>query len=375
MAINVNNLSVEIFSPELQQIAPLERRTGLRWTDKFAGCGEFELWCPITEINSQLLQKDNIIWIGGDEAGIIEYIEKSRDEQSNFSFHVKGRFLDSILETRCVSPQYSKTNAAAVTHLYNLVQNYCVAPADNSRKIPYLTAEQPADTGTKISYQQTGNDILTELKNLAEANTVGYKTVFDPKNKQFIFRALTPKNRTWNQTTNDPVVFDSASDDILDSDYTVNWANGRNVAYVAGEGEGSARKLLVVTNEGTMPTGSDRKELWVDARDLQSKRDDGSSLTTAQYEEMLRQRGLQKLSEYQYIESFSSTIKTFGFEQNVLGTDFFLGDFVTVVDRELMVTMDTQVTEIEQTWDEKGYRLDITFGKPQPTLLDVMKRI
>lgn len=375
MAVNVNNLAVEVFSPQLQQIAPLERRTGLRWTDKYTSCGDFEIWCPITERNSELLQKDNIIWIGGDSAGIIEYIEKDRDEQSNFSFHVKGRFLDSILEGRVVIPQYSGGSKTACQHMLSLLDKYCINPTDEARKIPYLVADTDVEDGTKISYQQTGGSILSELEALSNANTVGFSVDFDPYNKQLIFKAKTPANRTWNQSENDPVVFDSASDDILDSNYTVNWSNGRNVAYVAGEGEGSARKIVLVTNQEVIPLEANRKELWVDARDLQSQRDNGTTMTAAQYEELLHQRGLQRLAEYQYIESFSSTIKTFGFEQNVLGKDFFLGDFVTVIDRELGVTMDTQITEVEQTWDEKGYRLDITFGAPQPTLLDVVKRM
>lgn len=375
MPINVNNLSVEIFTPDIEPIAQLERRTAIRWTDKFFSCGDFEIWCPITELNSSLLQKDNLVWLGGDTAGIIEYVEKTREEGSAFSYHVKGRFLDSFFDGRCIYPQYSGTSKTACQHISDIIYKYCINPEDTNRKMSKIISAEVPNGGDNISYQQTGEDILSEIEKLAEANSVGFSLNFDPKNKQFIFYTVYPKNRSWSQIENDPVVFDSASDDILESTYTANWADGKNVAYVAGEGEGNQRKLLVVTNAATMPIGTDRKELWVDARDLSSQKEDGSYLTNAQYEDLLHQRGLQRLAEYQYIESFSSVIKTFGFEQNVLGVDFFLGDFVTIVDRELGLSMDTQITEVEQTWDEKGYRIEITFGKPQPKILDVVKRM
>lgn len=369
-----DSVGVEVFSPDFTPLGPLERKTALRWLERFTSYGEFELWCPITEQNTVLLVKDNLLWVGGESAGVIEYVRKERDDSSKFEFHVKGRTLECKLEGRVVYPAFSYSGNASGA-MRNMVGQYCISPEDETRKIPHLFLAEMAETfGNSISYQQTGSDVLEEQIALSEANNLGFRVEFDPFNKQYLYRVIQPEDRSWSQVENDPVVFDSGSDEILDSVYTINWANGRNVAVVAGEGEGSERVVIEVFAPG-YSSEEGRKELWVDARDLQKQDSDGGVLTDEEYTSLLRQRGLQKLSEYQYIESFKSTIKTFGYQQNVFGVDFFLGDLVTVIDRELGVTVNTQVTEVEQTWDAKGYRVDVTFGSPQPTILDIIKRM
>lgn len=367
------SVGVEVFSPDFTPLGPLERKTALRWLERFKSNGEFELWCPITEQNTALLVKDNIIWLGAESAGVIEYIDKERDKSSEFEFHVKGRMLECKLEGRVLHPTFNYSGQASGA-MRDMVGKFCVSPEDDSRRITNLfLAELGENFGGNISYQQTGSDVLEEQIFLSEANNVGFTVAFDPFNKQYLYKVLKPIDRSWSQVENDPVVFDSASDEILDSKYTINWANGRNVAVVAGEGEGSDRIVIEVFDPSYVD-GDVRKELWVDARDLQKEDSDGNTLTDDEYKELLRQRGLQRLSEYRYVESFKSTIKTFGYQQNVYGVDFLLGDIVTVIDRELGVTVNTQVTEVEQTWDSKGYQIDITFGNPQPTILDVIRR-
>lgn len=368
-----DSVGVEIFNPDFTPLGTLERKTAVRWLERFKSYGEFELWCPITEQNTYLLAKDNVIWLGGESAGVIEYVLKERYKSSEFEFHVKGRLLESKLEGRTVYPTFRYSGKASGA-MRDMVGKYCVSPEDELRKIPNLfLAEIGENFGERISYQQTGSDVLEEQIYLSEANNLGFTVVFDPFNKQYVYKVLNPVDRSWNQVDNNPVVFDSDSDEILDSVYTINWANGRNVAVVAGAGEGEDRFVIQVFDPAYSEEAV-RKELWVDARDLQKQDADNNALTDEEYTELLRQRGLQRLSEYRYVESFKSTIKTFGYQQNVYGVDFLLGDIVTVIDRELGVTVNTQVTEVEQTWDSKGYQIDITFGNPQPTILDVIRR-
>lgn len=68
------------------------------------------------------------------------------------------------------------------------------------------------------------------------------------------------------------------------------WAN---YAYVAGEGEGAARVVVEVNLAGT----SERRELFVDARDLRQ-----DALPLADYQAQLAARGLTKLADTKLLE-------------------------------------------------------------------------
>lgn len=103
----------------------------------------------------------------------------------------------------------------------------------------------------------------------------------------------------------------------------------KNFAYVAGEGEGSARVIVEVDLRSS--ADEERREVYVDARDLQSTYQDDAgdehTYTADQYRALLRQRGLEKLAEYQKIETVNGDVDP---NANLTyGVDFDLGDLCT----------------------------------------------
>ncbi len=113
----------------------------------------------------------------------------------------------------------------------------------------------------------------------------------------------------------------------------------RNFAYVAGQGEGKDRTIETVYEGSAEPTGYSRRELFVDARDVEN---DGE----------LPDRGAQKLSE---------TTKAVGikvkFNNNgafSIDEDFQCGDFVTA--KSERSTDDAQVVKVSYQYDgSTGY--------------------
>ena len=81
-------------------------------------------------------------------------------------------------------------------------------------------------------------------------------------------------DRTVGQTETDPVFFSAELDDVLTSEYAYNSGEARNVALVAGEGEGPARAYVVVpegeapAGVGFIPSGSSAVLLTSDGREL-----------------------------------------------------------------------------------------------------------
>lgn len=123
----------------------------------------------------------------------------------------------------------------------------------------------------------------------------------------------------------------------------------------------------------TIPTGLSRRELYIDARDLQSQQQDGQSLTPEQYAGVLTTRGLEKLAENQLVRSFTARVRTQDATYQY-GKDFFLGDKITVTDERLGITVDARVMAVQHSISKEGEELTLTLGYSQPTVYDKLAR-
>lgn len=121
------------------------------------------------------------------------------------------------------------------------------------------------------------------------------------------------------------------------------------------------------------PAGLSRRELYVDARDLQSDSDPDNPMTEEEYTAVLTARGLSKMAEHQLVKSFSAVIRTVD-STYVLGEDFFLGDTITVTDERLGITADAVAYSVQQAVSGDSEHTEITLGYAQPTPYDILKR-
>lgn len=123
----------------------------------------------------------------------------------------------------------------------------------------------------------------------------------------------------------------------------------------------------------SVPTGLSRRELFIDARDLQSDADPNKPLTAEEYATLLANRGRQKLAENQLVRSFAAEVRTYD-PTYPYGEDFQLGDTITVTDERLGITVDAVVHGVERSASAQGESLTMTLGYGQPTIFDKLKR-
>lgn len=121
------------------------------------------------------------------------------------------------------------------------------------------------------------------------------------------------------------------------------------------------------------PSGLDRRELWVDARDLQTDSDPDKPLTAEEYRDLLTSRGREKLAEHPLVQSFSTVLRTLD-PTYVYGLDFALGDTITATDERLGITVEAVVQAAERSVSAQGERLTLTLGCATPTLYEKLKR-
>lgn len=121
------------------------------------------------------------------------------------------------------------------------------------------------------------------------------------------------------------------------------------------------------------PTWPQRRELYIDARDLQSDSDPDNPMTPEEYAAALTTRGREKLAERQLARSFTASVRERG-ATYTLGKDYQLGDTITVIDETLGIVVDAVVQGVTRSIGRNGETMELTLGYSQPTVYDILNR-
>lgn len=372
------NITLTILSPLLVPLGLLNQFTAMTWTSRTTTFGGFELWCPMLPENSELLKPDNLLWIGGDELGVIETIQKSTDEQGGTILQVSGRFIESWLERRIIWGQYSGTEVVS-NHLRNMVNLNAISPSDPKRVIPNLGLSTTQEAlGPSISFSDSYSNLWNTVVELANSHSLFIRIKANVPGGELLFTILKGTNRSVEQSILPAVVLSTDLSDILTDSYTLDATTWCNMSLVAGAGEGVQRKTSEIN--GSL-SGLSRRELFVDARDLQDYEEvitsEGTTrvpIATSVYDGMLQERGKSKLGEVPLVESFDANIRMYGPRAYEYGVDYFLGDRITMQDPNLGIQVSTEISEVQQSWDENGYSLSLVLGTSAPTITQLLKR-
>lgn len=155
-----------------------------------------------------------------------------------------------------------------------------------------------------VSIQATYKNIADEISELCSSNGSGIKYIPDTVNKQFEFDTVPARETDYK--------FGPQYDNVKSYEYTVSSVDTVTTAYVGGQGEGKDREIVIVGNE---TTGVARREIFVDARDVEPGK-------TA----LLEQRGKNQLKPDAI--SIKAEIDT---NANLrYGQDYRLGDYATI---------------------------------------------
>jgi hypothetical protein len=208
--------------------------------------------------------------------------------------------------------------------------------------------------------------VFETVKLWCETADAGFRTVFDNERKIFTFELYRGRKTS--------CIFAKEFENLLSAQYTESVADFSNAALVKGEGEGGERAAVTVFGgDGKEPSGKDRFELYVDAKDLQSEQgEDTPPIPEADYRELLIFRGMEKLAQRAHVLSFDAAVNTHGNLR--YKADFDLGDTVKVQSKEWGAELDAQITEITEFTDGEGVSLDLVFGNSLLTLTQKLRK-
>lgn len=332
------------------KIAIIDSFQSTLWIDRYNQPGEFELYMgadaaflQFFKIGNYLIQKDS------EHVMVIESVKVETDTEQGNHFTIKGRSVESFLDRRIIWKQTDFGNVNLQTAIQRLLNENMLSPEISERRINGIIFESTSDSyinGLKLSAQYTGDNLLETIVEICQSFNIGFKMVLNSDN-QFVFSLYSGTDRSYDQTEQTYVVFSPDFDNIINSNYYEDITPYKNVTLVAGEGEGPDRLTFAVGTASDLA----RRELFTDARDISRRKEyeeqeisddewpdkekpDGDDseedefIPIEEYNEKLKQRGLEKLTETTKEKTFDGKVDSS--RMFVYGEDFFIGDIVQI---------------------------------------------
>lgn len=355
-------MELYLMDKDFNRYAILDELISAVWHKKYYEAGDFEIYVPASQQNVDNLQIGNyVIRDDDDSIGIIEDIKIEFNETSEVDMLlVTGRFSESLYDRRIVWEQTNISSKSVSAILRTLIERNCVAPELPERKIstlalPATGTYEPFNQSQTINIQYTGNNLLSVIEETCKKYGLGFRHTFE--GGKFYFHLYEGVNRSYSQMENSYVVFSDEYDNLLDSSFTKITSNMKNIALVAGEGEGTKRKKAVVSNTGENYSDLERREMFVDQRNLSGEQ---GAITETEYNEMLSQSGLDNLSKFTISEAFVGNARID--DRYVYKVDVNLGDICIIENTRWGLAVNSRVVGIIETQDESGYNIVFEFG-------------
>lgn len=373
------------------------------WTERYLGCGNFELYLPYSPEMEQLLVLDNYLSIAESETYmIIETVEIDMSDTDGCMMTVTGRSLEVILERRIAfSPlaaysNYSqdwKLDGLALTRALDYIISFHVTnPQDGDRVIPGFRYETPTDSSITSIGDQTiifsHDSVYQMVYNLCDDNDLGFKVLPEGAGG-FVMRVYRGVDRSYDQMDRFPVVFSPEYDNLQSEKYIKSDANYKNVVYMMTNISAPVMKLVRDTQpDGSIVTqqvpvneqktllyrftdntkdpmhipsisGLDRREMIFDTS---ISWDDAtvSMENLNKFANYVWDYAKTELAENEAINAFEADLDYLN-TQWVYGVDYFVGDVIQVsghFDKQTKV----RITEMVHTHDETGESLVPTFS-------------
>lgn len=359
---------VQIFDPDLNFVAEVDLCSSVTHTRGWNAPGPWSLrinWNIFDDTGTiqyaALFEIGGFITIDNDgsKCGIITSIEKPIDENGKQSqdIVVSGYEPTVIFNRRMVDvpsgEDFYTLNDAAETVIKTAISDQAGPTATNpKRAFSLLSIATDQGRGDTYLLSAAYTELLGELTACSIATRLGWFITLDRANRLLVLDCALGSDLT--AGNNPSAVFSTNYDTLRSATLKESNEQYKNLATVTGEGTGQLRTVLDVY-DGTEPEDFDRFETTVNANNLTSTPD-------------LTLKGSQQLDSFSYTKTLDASI--LAKSPLVYGTDYNLGDFVTVAAYDF--SEDVQITAIQESWEPLGYDLVPTFDKAPPTITTQM---
>ena len=369
-----DQLLLNVFDTEFNQIAIIDDYTSLIWTEKYQEVGDFELELRYDKKWKDILKQDYYCRIDPSERTmIIEKVQIEHDDDGLSVMTVSGRSVECILERRIVwkkrtfgtttnseTQEETKKTVNIQDSIKTLFNDNIISPENTNRKISnfkFIASEDSYIKNLKFNQDYDGDSMLDVIEDLCSDKRMGYKILMDDDNN-FNFQFYKGTDRSMEQTNNEVVIFSENYDNLISSEYYSDKTEFFNTMYVTkSDSSGSGSSKTEVNLDASPAQGLARRETTCSESDLQSKykTSDNNSLSS----DAKKSKGRIKLKkDYKIKEVMEGDIS---YESMfVYPDDYQVGDkvqFIDIYGNNRPMT----VTEMVIGRDDSGYTMIPTF--------------
>lgn len=326
-------MDVYLLNDEFKITKIIDDFSSLIWRRRYYDVGNFELHCPHTLL-ADIASAKYVYRPDRSEIGVIENYGLAYP-----SCFCKGRFLECLLADKIIYPTAKYSGKTQEYIVRDLVSRFLPS-------VHLALANDPL-IGSAITTQVTGDNLMEYIYSLLGTVEASFLLTCNLSTGALSFHVRQGADH------HDTAIFSPEWDNLKSFTYEYSDKDFRNYAIVAGQGEGPARQVVAVD----LTDGKSRREIFVDARDLQQDENE----TADEYTAKLAQRGHERLAEYTVVEKCEAEIDT---ESSLkYRTDFDLGDLCTVKEDEHGIACQKRITECEEVYENGSFSLAVVFGE------------
>lgn len=326
---------------------------------QFCGVGTFELVVPVGAEGVDKLKLDRFLMCG-DGGFIIKQLEFGADEVQVSGYDLNGLLLNrlTVAKTDDGKDKQSGSTEAIVKHY---VAANCVSSDDTGRNFPGFVVAVNQDRGISNDAASPRlecvadviSDILSAQQMGWKISAVGMSTGYTGKEK-FSFDVISAVDRTWGQTTRDPVTFSYGLGTVNSMKSEQSSADAKNTLYCE-LADGTVQTYSPILTAGS--SGYSRTE-------------DYTSLNCELSE-------MSVYAEHEIADRYAAVnnVTIEHIDPSQFGAKFHLGDIVTVYDSHIGInsnnhTLEALITAVKVKRTNGDCDVSVTIGGTRPKLID-----
>lgn len=391
-------MDIQVYNPRFELTWLLDTYESLIWTIRYQECGDFEIATrPTATLVERIYPGCYLKVKESDRTMIVEEMHLSSDPEDGEKMIISGRSLESILDRRIIWKDLTIQDKTVNDTIKKILTDNLINPKNTDgsiyteRQISNFEYVDCTDEQAKIKMDANyrGDNVYTTITNIIKANKLGLKVV--DSDGKFICSLYSGKDRT--SAASKPFVrFSPDFDNLLNSNYSVDFKTYKTVALVGGEDpdyyyqkdggsklnmndwtvgqklpsgkssknyliedsdagvdkyamydyQGSSwvrvgtatkkyeKRIYATWNASTSMTGIDRREMFFDGSGIKSKTEDDKKLSDDAYKKLLANAGKDEIKSNYITTVFDGDVDYNGMFQ--LYRDYDIGDIVEVSD-------------------------------------------
>lgn len=361
---------VEIRDRNTRKILGIIEGAEVFFYEALRGVGDFEIYCRSTPNSRKLLVKDNLVTLPStveneeDNVWIIENIEKTNDSAGARFITATGREAKILLNRRIIryTTVLKKSESLVGAIRDKLINPNAINPKTANRKLDGLIfGASDVVIPIQEETQVTWDNLFDYTETLLMQYDCAAKLRIDKKAGTLIYTIYKGEDKSGK------VLFSQANENLLSSEYVADYTNYKTSVIVGGEEEtetdasGNEVKTGVrtIVEIPSTETGYDRREVFIDANDLQSEYEDENgekqTMSPTEYQAALMQRGREKkVEEHSANVAFQGVIDTTS-KRYKFGKDYGLGDLITIRDEDEKKSVIVKVLKRTRVQNNEGY--------------------